>query len=116
MFFSQKDHLILVMKEHIDYNQYLDYIIEEGEKNTKDYKKIDMIINIYFEELLTNYKKIKKQRNIVNDIEYTYKKEYKKGNTDGIKYINPLLNETLKVTKLIDELKSDIIVLVNNIK
>jgi len=116
LFFSQKNHLTLVMQEHISFNDYLDYIIEGGDKNKQDFKRIDMLINIYFKELSVHHKKIIEQMGVVNDIQFQYKQNYQNGNINGEEYIEPLLSETLKVTKLVDKLKENIVVLVNNIK
>lgn len=114
-FFSQKNHLVLVMDGHIDYNEYLDYIINEGEKNKVDFKRIDMIINIYFDKLLSFDEKVRKQMEIVNNIEYEYKKEYENGNIDGKQYINLLLSETLKTTESIDKIKKEVCILVKEL-
>jgi hypothetical protein len=114
-FFFQKNHLVLVMNGHIDYNEYLDYIINEGEKNKVDFKRIDMIINIYFDKLLSFDEKVRKQMEIVNDIEYEYKKEYENGNIDGKQYINLLLSETLKTTESIDKIKKEVCILVKEL-
>ena len=103
------------MNGHIDYNEYLDYIINEGEKNKIDFKRIDMIINIYFDKLLSFDEKVRKQMEIVNNIEYEYKKEYENGNIDGKQYINLLLSETLKTTESINKIKKEVCILVKEL-
>jgi hypothetical protein len=113
-FFSNSNHLELVMKGSITYNEYLDYIIEDSDST--EYLRIEMLIKIYFKDLFHLYEKVLKQRENINNVQYLYKEEYKVGNLEGSKYIDPLMVETLKINKYIDELKNQIALFVNSLK
>lgn len=114
-FFSRNSMLILVMKNEITYNDYLDNFIEEGKKRNVNYKRIDMLINLYFKSLLPHYLEILKQRDIIADIESIHKKEYKKGNINGQKFIKLFNDETIKLHNLIDDFKKEVAIDINKL-
>lgn len=87
MFFSNFFKLTLVMKGEIDYNQYLDEIIESGQASKVDFQRIEMIFNIYGRELLPKYKEVLKCREKINDIAEAHKQDYKLGKFNGEEYL-----------------------------
>lgn len=110
MFFSNSNHLSLVMKGDIDYNQYLDYIIE---RDKVDFKRIEMLTNVYFKNLLPFYKLIEKDREILNNFEYEYRSIYEIKSDNDLRYVNPLMTRTSDLTNCINNLKNEIILYVN---
>ena len=111
-FFNRSNYLTLVMKKNISYNEYLDYIVENPTK--VDFIRIEMLLKIYFKDMLPSYELILKQRGEINDIIDLHKKEYQNGCFDGDIYIEPLMRETLITTKLVEKLKGEVATFVNN--
>lgn len=111
-FFNRSSYLTLVMKKNISYNEYLDYIVENPSK--VDFIRIEMLLKIYFKNMLPSYELILKQRDEINDIMDLHKKEYQNGCFDGERYIEPLMRETLITTKLVEKLKEEVAIFVNN--
>ncbi|MFW3344723.1 hypothetical protein ACN9K5_00770 [Aliarcobacter butzleri] len=111
-FFNRSNYLTLVMKKNISYNEYLDYIVENPTK--VDFICIEMLLKIYFKDMLPSYELILKQRDEINDIIALHKKEYQNGCFDGNIYIEPLMRETLITTKLVEKLKEEVATFVNN--
>ncbi|MFW1531257.1 hypothetical protein ACEWAM_22325 [Vibrio parahaemolyticus] len=103
-FYSNFFKLTLVMEGKIDYNQYLDEIIEEGANNKVDFQRIEMILNIYGRELLPEYQEVLKCRNEISKMAGEHKADYKRGNINGQSFVEPysLLHADLelRVTKL----------------
>ncbi|MGF1887202.1 hypothetical protein L4D13_13795 [Photobacterium profundum] len=89
VFYSNFFKLTLVMKGEIEYNQYLDEIIEDGQSSKVDFQRIEMILNIYGRELLPAYKDVLKCRGKINEISGAHKEDYKQGKFDGEKYLEP---------------------------
>lgn len=103
--------LSLVLKGHIDYNKYLDMVIEDGEKIDLDYGRIEMIINIYAREIKDEYNSVQECRSLVNDLMERHKAEYKAGIIDGEKYLAPMTDAHLVLQKSIDELREKLAIL-----
>lgn len=108
MFFSNYLQLTLVMKGEMDYNQYLDEIISNGEKKTVDYQRIEMIMSIYARELKPTYDYILTCREKVNDIAAAHKSDYKNGNINGEKFIEPYTAIHTELESAIDKLRSEV--------
>jgi len=113
MFFNHYFKLTLVMRDEMDYNQYLDEIINSGNKNKTDFQRMEMIINIYGHELLPNYNQVLECREKVNDIAATHKSDYKKG-LNGTKYLKPYTAAHQKLDKSVEQLKNQISELAKN--
>ncbi|KZY44181.1 hypothetical protein ABMY47_10205 [Pseudoalteromonas sp. BZP1] len=96
--FSYYFNLTLVMKGKIDYNQYLDEIIEDGNSKKVDFQRIEMILNIYGRELLPLYEDILKSREKINNMASEHKNSYREGR-DCKSYIKPysLLHKELEL-------------------
>ncbi len=81
-----------------------------GEKNTVDFSRIEMLIDLYFSKLKPDYAKVIETRGRVNKIMLTHQKQYLSGDIDGKNFITPFLNaqdsfdkETDRFIKLIAE-------------
>lgn len=83
---------ISVMKEEITFNQALD--ITNDSQYEHDFRRIEMIIDMYFPEFKEPFKSILKMRDTLNTIVSGYKKQYKTGNTDGRQWL-PLFQDSL---------------------
>jgi hypothetical protein len=81
--------LALVMEEKIDYNQYLDQVIENGEKESLDFSRFQMIVDMYCHEIESGYQKLMTARDDINTITSAHKRAYKVGDINGEKYLAP---------------------------
>lgn len=71
--------LTLVMKGQMDYNSYLDRIIDRGDKNEFDFNRLKMIIDIYGADLKHAFSDVLKVREEWNDLVYKHKRAYQSG-------------------------------------
>lgn len=100
--------LTLVMRGEIDYNQYLDQVIEQGKNKSIDFSRLGMIVDIYGNELQPSYKEIMKSRDELNIIEAEHKRAYKAGDLDGRKYLKPYTDAQNKLCELTESFKKKI--------
>lgn len=114
MFFGHYFKLTLVMKNEIDYNQYLDEIISEGADRKVDFQRIEMILHIYGRELLPSYHKVLEWREKVNDIAAAHKSDYKKGKMNGEKYVAPYTAVHTELENAVESLKKELAELAAN--
>jgi hypothetical protein len=115
--FLQKQHLVYVMKKEISYREYQDYIIKNFGDNTKfDFKRIDMLINIYFKNLLPFYNKVLEKRDLVNKIQFKFENNCIKGTCDYKINIKEYMDKTYTIVEEINVLKNEITNLINNLK
>lgn len=105
-FFGQVQYFILVLDNKIDWNQYLDYIIETSKES--NYLKDEIIVSIYFpkiskplEELITT------MQSLHNFIEDEIKESYKKGRNISL-YKENVVEKLIVCNKLCEKLKNDI--------
>lgn len=82
-----------VMLGELTYNQALDITIQQSENNKYEFSRIKMLIDLYFSSVLKEYNELLKAQNSVNQILDAHKRDYKKGNIDGLKYVEPFLAE-----------------------
>lgn len=105
-FFGQVQYFILVLDNKIDWNQYLDYIIETSKES--NYLKNEIIVNIYFpkiskplEELITT------MQSLHIFIEDEIKESYKKGRNISL-YKKKVVEKLMVCNNLCEKLKNDI--------
>jgi len=96
-------NLSSVMEGKFDYSQYLDQIIKYGEENKQNFSRLEMIVKIYFPELLPPYKDIIKARDAANNIADQHKKEYEQGNPDGRPFLEPFRSAHLALNQYGDK-------------
>lgn len=101
-------NLTLVMRGEIDYNQYLDQVIEQGKENTVDFSRLGMIVDIYGLELQSSYERLMEAREELNKISAAHKQAYKSGDVDGKKYLKPYTDAQLKLEALTESFKKEI--------
>lgn len=106
--FSKYLHLTLVMKGEIDYNQYLDTIIENGEKQSFDFQRIEMIINIYGKELRPAYENVLDARTKRNDIESKHKAAYRAGEFEAGRFLKRFSAAQLELEDLTEILRKQV--------
>ncbi|MBL0687394.1 MAG: hypothetical protein JJV94_06180 [Sulfurospirillum sp.] len=80
--------LRMVMKGEISFNDALDLQIERGKEKKFDYNRVNMIIEMYFNELQEPYSEVLKIRDELNNISEGYKNQYKTGDYDGRKWLD----------------------------
>jgi hypothetical protein len=78
-----------VMKGELTFNQALDLTIDNGSKKDFDPHRVTMIVDMYFPHLQKPFNEIMAKRDFLNRIITGYKDQYKTGNTDGAKWIDP---------------------------
>jgi hypothetical protein len=98
------------MKGDIDYQAMLDMVIEQCNKNSFDFTRIEMLIDLYFPNIKPAYERLIETRTKANRFMLEYGKQYVEGNTDGRKFLAPFLDaqnefsqEAERVKKLIAE-------------
>jgi hypothetical protein len=99
---SHQIPLRMVMKGEMSFKDALDLHIEWGKENKFDYKRVNMIIEMYFNELEEPYKEVLKIRDDLNDISEGYKEQYKNGDYDGkrwLKLFQPKLEQLTQKTE-----------------
>lgn len=101
-------NLTYVMQGKFDYNQYLDQIIEYGNKSETNFVHLEMIVNIYLTELLPSYNAVIEKREIANDIASNFKRDYERGKVNSEKYLPSLMLSQEKLEAAVAKLKKDI--------
>lgn len=86
-----------VMTGALDYNQALDLQISNNEKDTPDFVRLEMLVDLYFPELTTQRDALFNARDQVNKIHADHKTQYKKGDLDGRKFVEPMMNALMLV-------------------
>jgi len=78
-----------VMKGELTFNQALDLTIDNGSKRDFEPHRVAMIIDMYFPNLQKPFNEIMEKRDFLNRIVTGYKEQYKTGNTNGTKWLDP---------------------------
>ena len=78
-----------VMKGELTFNQALDLTIDNGTKKDYEHHRVTMIIDMYFPNLQQPLNEIMAKRDYLNRIVTGYKDQYKTGDTDGTKWLDP---------------------------
>ncbi len=100
--------LTLVMKGEINYNQYLDGIIERGKDVKFNFSRLEMIIDIYGHELKPVYKKVLAARDKRNDIEYAHERAYRSGELNAAQYLQPFSEAQIELEELTESLRKQV--------
>jgi hypothetical protein len=100
---------VRVMEGKLDYNQALDLTIESGNKETPDFDRLQMLIDVYFPKLCESFKQILDVRRKMNEIMALHKAEYEQGCLDGRKFIKPMLATLDLLDKAGERFKNEII-------
>lgn len=105
-FFGQVQYFILVLDNKIDWNQYLDYILETSKES--NYLKNEIIVNIYFPKISKPLKELTtSMQSLHNFIEDEIKESYKKGRNISL-YKENVVEKLIVCNKLCEKLKNDI--------
>ena len=88
--FMNYNNLILVLEGKLHYNEYLDLIINR-KGDDLNFSRLEMLLHMYFNNLIPFYKEVANLRDIGNDISHKYKLEYENGNFDSREFIQPFL-------------------------
>jgi hypothetical protein len=109
-------NLYAVKLNKIDYNQYLELTIEQGESSNSSIGRLDMILHLYFPPLVPQYKEIKQVRSNINKIAGDFKIFYQSGNTNNETFIKSFLEAGDKLDKVGDSFKASIVNHVQQLK
>lgn len=103
LFFKHYVNLDLVMKGSLSYNDYLD-IITAPSDDKAEYSRIQMIVDIYGEDVLSYYEAVEEAKVKVNHVNAQHKKAYKLGRS-GLDFINPAKEAQLVLGDALDAFK-----------
>jgi len=112
--FGKYLYLTLVMKGQNDYNNYLNYIIENSSNFKHDFNRIEMIVDLYGNELKEDYLNIIAIRDRWNKIESEHKKAYKSGEIEATRFLKPSADVQLEIGKAVDDFRKKIAKVVRN--
>lgn len=105
-FFGQVQYFILVLDNKIDWNQYLDYILETNKES--NFLKNEIIVNIYFPKISKPLKELTtSMQSLYNFIEDEIKESYKKGRNISL-YKEKVVEKLMVCNNLCEKLKNDI--------
>ena len=97
-----------VMEGDLDYNQALDMTIAQGKEDLPDFERLQMLIDLYFPQLTEPLKELRDARDAANKIMAIHKMEYKQGNVDGRKFVDPMLAALKQIDETGEQLKAAI--------
>ncbi|HUJ10500.1 MAG TPA: hypothetical protein VL171_10795 [Verrucomicrobiae bacterium] len=96
-----------VMDGEMDYNKVLDINAEDKAPTPGHYETMQMLINIYFPDLLPDFRAILAAREPINDMKANFRNAYERG-TPTRQFSEPFSRALLKFEHLCDELKTKI--------
>jgi hypothetical protein len=99
VFASSNLPFISVMKGEITYNDALDMFIDSNKNRTVDFKRLQMLVDLYFPEIRPAFDQLATARDQVNKIKSEHKRQHKRGNIDGTAYVMPFIEAQQKVER-----------------
>jgi hypothetical protein len=78
-----------VMQGKLTYNQCFELDIKEGEKESFNFGRIEMLIDVYFPTTRSAYDKIIEGRTALNKVGTAHKRAYEGGDIDGSPFLTP---------------------------
>ncbi len=102
--------LMSVMRGELTYNDALDLVIKYEKENKYDFKKIELLLNLYFDDLKDKYSSIIEKRATINKIIFAHKERYKQGDIDGELFLKPFTEAQLSFHKSIELFKEEIVI------
>lgn len=91
------------MKGELTFNQALDLTIDNGSKRDFEPHRVAMIVDIYFPNLQKPFDEIMAKRDFLNRIVTGYQEQYKTGDTDGSRWLEPF---QIKLEELSEAIKA----------
>lgn len=82
--------LSYVMKDELDYNQYLDQTINNKPSSAYDFRRLEMLLDMYGNEVMDKYQSVINAREVANKIMLDHKIAYKNGES-GKRFLKPFL-------------------------
>ena len=98
-----------VMKGEITYDQALDLFIENNKTPQANFKRLQMLVDLYFPEIKPAFTQLSAARVGANKIKAEHKREYKRGNIDGFAYVAPFIEAQKKLASESLTMKEQII-------
>jgi len=81
----------MVMQGKLTYNQHYDLYIKDKNVPSYDFNRIEMIIDIYGDDLQEAYEKVIEARSKLTRIESEFKRAYEGGDIDGERFLKEYL-------------------------
>jgi hypothetical protein len=98
-----------VMMGELTYNQALDMTIRQRDTNSVDFHRLEMLIDLYFPENKAPYDLLLNARDRANEIMTEHKRQYKTGNMDGSRFVEPFLKVQDEITRAAKALREHIV-------
>jgi hypothetical protein len=80
-----------VMKGEMTYDDALDLFIKNNKSPTVDFKRLQMLVDLYFPEIKVAFDQLSAARDGANAIKSAHKREYKAGHLDGLPFALPFI-------------------------
>ncbi len=98
-----------VMKGDLSYNQALDITNSTGAGSGVDFKRLEMLIHIYFSELRGTFAALLEVRDRTNSILSAHRENYRQGEINGTQFVAPLLAAQAAFESVGESFKSAVI-------
>ena len=109
-------NLYAVMQNKINYNEYLQLTIENGKSSDSNFGRLEMILHLYFPELITKYSEVVKVRDTINIIARDFKAFYESKNELNESFIKPFNDEGNNLDKVGSNFKDSIVEYIKTIE
>lgn len=80
-----------VMQGKLAYNQYLDLVISNGEKDAVNFPRIALLVDVYFPSTREAYDDVIITRTTLNKISGAHRRAYEGGEIDGTRFLKPFV-------------------------
>jgi hypothetical protein len=80
-----------VMHGKLTYDQINGRAIAEGKRDSNDFSRIEMLIDVYFPSTRSAYDRVETARDVLSNIASQHKRAYETGDTDGSQFCKPSL-------------------------
>jgi hypothetical protein len=98
-----------VMQGKLTFNQSLDLDIQHMQGSEVNFGRIEMLIDVYFPNLRSQYDSVITCRSRANEIMYEHKLAYEEGGNEGAAFIKPFVTAQFEMEVAVKSLKSLII-------
>jgi hypothetical protein len=84
--------VLRVMQGKLTYDGHTELTIKSAEKQTHDFTRLEMLIDVYFPETKSLYMKVHEARKAINKVWFEHERQYEGGDTDGLRFIAPFVD------------------------
>jgi hypothetical protein len=98
-----------VMQGKLTFDQMNDLAIAEGKRDSIDFSRIQMLIDVYFPSTRPAYERVGTARDVLRNIASEHKRAYEAGDIEGSQFSKPFFQAMQNVEKAANPLKEAII-------